>query len=63
MKNTKFQSALQRAARTFVQGFLGVTTLGALTAADLTAVHALEAGLIAGGYAILMAFAIPPKGE
>lgn len=54
-------ATLERAARTFVQGFLGVVTLSGLTAVDLTTLHQLEAGALAGGYAILMAFAFPPK--
>lgn len=55
------RSALERAARTFVQGFLGVVTLGAVTTIDVNLVHSLEAGALAGGYAVLMAFAFPPR--
>lgn len=51
----------ERAARTFVQGFLGVVTLEGLTTVDLTLLHNLEAGALAGAYAVLMAFAFPPK--
>lgn len=52
---------LERAARTFVQGFLGVVTLSATTAIDLSLLHEIESGLLAGAYALLMAFAFPPK--
>jgi hypothetical protein len=54
-------SVLERAARTFVQGFLGVVTLEGLTAVDLSTLHSIEAGALAGAYAVLMAFATPPK--
>lgn len=54
-------SALERAARTFVQGFLGVVTLSSTTAIDLSLLHSIEAGALAGAYALLMAFAFPPK--
>lgn len=52
---------LERAARTFVQGFLGVVTVQAFTTVDITLVHQLEVGALAGAYALLMAFAAPPR--
>jgi hypothetical protein len=55
------KDALQRMARTFVQGFLGVVTLSGVTAVDLTTLHQLEAGALAGAYAVLMFFAFPPS--
>lgn len=56
-------ASAERAARTFVQGFLGVVTLSGLTAVNLTTLHQLEAGALAGAYAVLMYFAFPPKGS
>lgn len=58
---TGFYATLERASRTFVQGFLAVVTLASLTAVDANLLHALEGGAIAGAYAVLMAFAFPPK--
>ena len=58
---TSFKSVLERTARTFVQGFLGVVTLTSLTTADANIQQALLGGALAGGYAVLMAFAFPPR--
>jgi hypothetical protein len=54
-------ATMERAARTFVQGFLGVVTLSGVTAVDMNLLHQLEAGALAGAYAVLMAFAFPPR--
>ena len=53
----------ERTARTFVQGFLGVVTLDALTSLDMTIVDKLAVGAIAGLYAILTAFAARGTGD
>lgn len=53
---------LERAARTFVQGFLAVVTVQAFTTVDITLVHQLEVGALAGAYSLLTSFAVPPRG-
>lgn len=57
------KDTLERTARTFVQGFLSVVTLSALTSVDASALEAAYAGLIAGGFAILTSFAAKGVGD
>lgn len=54
---TYFGDLLERTLRTFAQGFLAVVTLDALTSFDATWTQTVLAGLLAGGYAVLTAFA------
>ena len=52
----------ERTARTFVQGFLSVVTLDALsTGVTLHLREKVAAGALAGLYAVLTAFAAPPQ--
>lgn len=62
MSKGKLYATLERTARTFVQGFLGVVTADALNGGlSITLLESLEAGALAGAYAVLMAFAFPPR--
>lgn len=54
--------ALERTARTFVQGFLMVWTLDAATALDADWGTRVLGGAVAGGYSVLMSFAAKPVG-
>ena len=57
MKAAFLFDLLERTARTFVQGFLAVVTLDAATEVNIEWKYKLLAGAIAGGYAVLTAFA------
>lgn len=58
----RIYATLERTARTFVQGFLGIVTADALNGGlDATLLDSLQVGALAGVYAILMAFAFPPR--
>lgn len=58
----KLYGTLERTARTFVQGFLGIVTADAINGGlNATLVESLEVGALAGAYAVLMAFAFPPR--
>lgn len=62
MLTAKIYATLERTARTFVQGFLGVVTVDAFNGGlNAGAVDALMIGGAAGAYAVLMAFAFPPR--
>lgn len=51
-----WKDLLERTTRTFVQGFLAVATLAAVTDVDANVQQVALGGLIAGAYAVLTAF-------
>jgi len=55
--NNYWLDLLERTARTFVQGFLAVVTLDALTDFSASWLQTVEVGAVAGAYAILSSFA------
>jgi hypothetical protein len=62
MNRGKLYATIERTARTFVQGFLGIVTADAFNGGlNATLAESLEVGALAGAYAVLMAFAFPPR--
>lgn len=52
-----FWDTVERTARTFVQGVLAAMSLDQFTSVNLTNLDILRAGIFAGVYAVLTAFA------
>ena len=60
---TSLKDTLVRTARTFIQGALAIGTLTATTPINADFKYTLLGAAYAGAYAVLMAFAFPPKPE
>lgn len=61
MGNVDFNVILVRAAKTFLQAFLGALALGIVTTTNLSALKALVVGAIAAGVSAVMNLFIAPK--
>jgi hypothetical protein len=58
---SKWLDTLERTARTFVQGALAIGTLTATTPVNASFWYVLVGAGYAGCYAVLTAFAFPPR--